>query len=170
MNHETIKIKIGKVIGAVGIRGEIKIFHDSGESERLADVETLWLGARRYAVASYRLMKKIPIFKLEGLDDRNEAEALAGAEVFVAESDVPALEEGRFYVRDLIGLTVIDEALGVLGTVTEIIDNPANDILEVAPTGGAAPILIPLVDQFVIEADVVHGTIKVRIPEGLAPQ
>ena len=107
------------------------------------------------------------ILKLEGIDDRNAAEKARGSELFITEADLPELPEGQFYVRDLIGMTVIDAENGnEIGEVRDVIQNTAQDIFDVKTREGKQ-VLIPKVPEFIIDIDAETRTIKVKLIEGL---
>jgi 16S rRNA processing protein RimM len=163
------KIHIGRVSGAFGVKGEVKLFHYSGEGERIAGIGELFLhseaGEKRVTVESLRFNGRTPIVKFGGVDDRNAAEALIGSEVFAEVGSLAPLEDEQFYVTDLVGLRVEDEQMGYLGDVVEVIDNPAHDILRVS--GARGEWLLPMVDVFVLDIDTEAGRISVRTPEGI---
>ena len=106
------------------------------------------------------------ILKLAGISDRDGAEAVRGKELFITESDLPELPEGQYYIRDLIGMTVKEENGEILGKVSDVLQNTAQDIFEVENADGRK-ILIPKVDQFVLEIDKAAGEIRVRLIEGM---
>ena len=107
------------------------------------------------------------ILKLSGIDDRNEAEAAKGVELYITESDLPELPEGVFYIRELIGMNVMESEKDMfLGTVTDVIQNTAQDIFEVEQENGKK-ILIPKVDEFILNIDKEQKTIYVKLIEGL---
>jgi 16S rRNA processing protein RimM len=163
------KIHIGKISGASGLKGELKLFHYSGERERIAGIGELFLRSntemRRVEVESMRVQGRTPILKFAGIDDRNAAESLIGAEVFAESESLVPLEDDQFYVTELVGLRVEDERLGYLGDVAEVIDNPAHDILRISGANGEW--LLPMIDVFVLNVDTENGRISVRAPEGL---
>ena len=106
------------------------------------------------------------ILKLEGADDRNAAEALRGKELYITEDDLPELPEGQYYVRDLIGMSVTEEDGNLLGHVTDVLQNTAQDIFEVESENGKK-LLIPKVEQFVLDVDAEKREITVRLIEGM---
>ncbi|MDR0851791.1 MAG: ribosome maturation factor RimM [Clostridiales Family XIII bacterium] len=199
----TEKIIIGKISGASGVRGAVKLFHFSGERERIAGIEELYLRVsekpargdtashsarhpvgnahgqepelRCFRIESLRYTGKTPILKLEGVEDRNAAEALVGVDAYVTSEHLAPLDEDSYYVRDLIGMCVADADGHVLGTVKDIIDNPAHDILLVATSGDLtaqddtkqSEFLLPFVDAFILNIDTGKGVIIAAIPEGL---
>ncbi|MEI3504442.1 MAG: ribosome maturation factor RimM [Anaerovoracaceae bacterium] len=89
-----------------------------------------------------------------------------GTFISVTEDDLPELPEGQFYVRDLIGMKAVEENGNVLGYVTDVLQNTAQDIFEIEDDNGEK-ILIPKVDQFVLDIDSSKREITVRMIEGL---
>jgi 16S rRNA processing protein RimM len=173
-------IEIGKISGAAGIRGELKLYHYSGERERLAGVGELFLESEEgdpepCSVVSVRYTGKTPILKLAEVSDRNAAEMLRGRRVFARKKDLAPLDADSYYVRDLIGASVCDAAGSVLGEVCDIIDNPAHDILVISgaeETGsGTRKFMLPFVDVFILaverNAEGLPVKITVNLPDGL---
>ena len=136
---ETDWLEIGNIVAAQGLKGEVRIYPESDFPERFEQPGTRWLLRpnatqpepieleRGRAIAG----KGIYVVKLQGVDDRAQAEALRGAKLLVAASDRPVLAENEFHVSDLIGLEVIDQATQTSsGTVVAMI-SAGNDLLEV---------------------------------------
>ncbi|GHU65363.1 ribosome maturation factor RimM [Clostridia bacterium] len=180
------QIKIGKITGAAGLRGEVKLYHESGDDESLSRASSLFLCPptkdlidqkvvqfsadqpvaqspcpRRYTVVSLRIRGRTPIIGLAGVNDRNAAEALIGSEVFADKDTIRPTEEDAYLVSDLIGLRVIETGTGnEIGLVQGIVDNPAHDLLEVAREGKGS-LLIPMADVFIKEVNLTTGLILV---------
>ena len=95
-----------------------------------------------------------------------EAEKARNKEIFVNEDDLPELPEGQFYIKDLLGMEVVDEEIGVIGTVRDVIQNTAQDIFDVITPQGKQ-VLIPKVPEFVIDIDAEKKTITVKLIEGM---
>ena len=159
------KIKVGKIVNAVGLKGEVKVYNYSDSSEIYEITPEIYVGKDLLQVENVRLQKNMVILKLEGINDRNAAEATKGREIFITEDDLPELEEGEFYIRDLIGMTVIEEGV-VLGKVTDVIQNTAQDVFEIERENGKQ-LLLPRVDEFVLDIDLDTREIKVKLPAGL---
>ena len=159
------KIKVGKIVNAVGLKGEVKVYNYSDSSEIYEITPEMYIGDKLMEIENVRLQKNMVILKIAGMDDRNAAEAAKGREIFITEGDLPELEEGEFYIRDLIGMTVI-EGDTVLGKVKDVIQNTAQDVFEVERENGKQ-LLIPRVDEFVLDIDLDTREIKVSLPDGL---
>ena len=109
------RIKIGKIVNAVALRGEVKIYNYS-DLERFEELDTVILANRKqskeYKIENVRYQKNMVIVKFKGVNDRNQAEALKDFEVFITEEDLRELPEDTFYIRDLIGCSVKDLETG----------------------------------------------------------
>ena len=160
------KILIGKVVNAVGIRGELKVYNYSDSDQIYRDTKLIYMDDELCKVEHVRTQKNMVVLKLKGIDDRNGAELAKGRFIYVTESDLPELEEGVFYVRDLIGMKVVSEEGSDIGVVNDVIQNTAQDIFEVKTEDGRL-VLIPKVEQFVPEIDGEKRVITVRLIEGL---
>jgi 16S rRNA processing protein RimM len=167
----TGKIRIGKISGASGVRGEIKLFHDSGERERIAGIEELFFlsgtgGLIRRKVLAMRYRGKTPLLFVEGVETRMAAEELTGAEVYADADALRPLEEDRYYVEALKGCAVVNERGERLGEAVGVLDNPAHDILRIASPDGSE-LLLPMIDSFVLSVDTDGMVVTVSPPEGL---
>lgn len=160
------KIMIGKIVNVVGLKGEVKVYNYSDSDEIYRTTEAVYVGDDLVGIENVRLQKNMVILKLAGISDRDGAEAVRGKELFITESDLPELPEGQYYIRDLIGMTVKEENGEILGKVSDVLQNTAQDIFEVENADGRK-ILIPKVDQFVLEIDKAAGEIRVRLIEGM---
>lgn len=144
-------VLVGKVTKAQGIRGEIKansLFDTPWTFEKLSKVR---IRGVEYALLSVRVdTKSEAVFlKLKGVDDRNKAEELRGEDIFVEEDLMPATEEGRFYISDLIGAKIVakDTEFGIL---TDILQNGCADVYVVE---GEKNFLFPAIEGVVLDID-----------------
>ncbi len=171
-------LEVGQVLGAWGVRGWIKLAPESGDAAALLRAKTWWLQRsglpgmpRAHAVRLARRQGAAVVALLDGLSDRDQAEALRGQRVLVRRADFPPAEEGSFYWVDLIGCTVFDPQGNALGIVVGLIDNAAHATLRVQPTAAdaagtadgkaaeRAERLIPFVDAIVPTVDLAHRRI-----------
>ena len=160
------KIKLGKIVNAVGLKGEVKVYNYSDSEEVYERTPEIYAGDRLLKVQNVRIQKNMVILKLSGIDDRNAAEAAKGTELFITEADLPELPEGQFYIRDLIGMEVEEQGGSFHGVVTDVLQNTAQDIFEVKRDDGKT-VLIPKVDAFVQKIDGKERLITVTLIEGL---
>lgn len=160
------KIKIGKIVNAVGLKGEVKVYNYSDSEEVYERTPEIYAGDKLLQVQNVRMQKNMVILKLSGIDDRNAAEAAKGTELFITEADLPELPEGQFYIRDLIGMEVEEQGGSFHGVVTDVLQNTAQDIFEVERDDGKK-VLIPKVDAFVQKIDGKERLITVTLIDGL---
>jgi 16S rRNA processing protein RimM len=126
-------VTLAVAIGAHGIAGEVrlKLFTDD-----LGPYKVLRAGDRTLTVKSLRGGSNGAIVRFAEILDRNGAEALRGTELQVARSELPALGDGEYYHSDLIGLPCVDARGQPLGTVVEIENFGAGDVIEIARPDG----------------------------------
>lgn len=160
------KVLIGKIVNAVGLKGEVKVYNYSDSPEIYAIAEAVYVDDELMEVENLRLQKNMVILKLAGIEDRNAAEAAKNREIFVTEDDLPELEEGEYYIRDLIGMEVALEDGSHLGTMTDVIQNSAQDIFQLRTDEGKN-VLIPRVPEFILDINTDERKITVRLIEGM---
>ena len=159
-------LEAGKIVNTHGIAGEVKIIPWADGPEFLLDFDTLYIDGKPMDVQRARVHKNCVLAKLAGIDDINEAMKLKEKVVSIHRDDAK-LEEGAFFLADLLGLEVRDADTGaVLGHIADILTPPAHEVYVVR--GGAHEYMIPAVDAFLAETNVEDGYIRVRLIEGMA--
>ena len=161
------QLLIGKITGAHGIKGWVKVYSFTDPVENIVEYLPWDLTLNGQIVQmdalEGRLQGKGLVVRLDGIDDRNAAEALKGAEIYIDRERLPELAEDEFYWDDLIGLNVIDQNEVALGKVDQILDTGANDVLVIK---GEQRHLIPYVTGDVVKSvDVDAGVIHVEWQE-----
>ncbi len=164
------KIKIAKIVNVVGIRGEVKLYNYSDYKERFEELDELILSLKgqekTVKIEKVRYQGEMVILKFQGISDRNTAESLKNADVFITEADLRELPEDTYYLRDLIGMKVVDEgAYGEIGVLKDVLQNSAQDIYVVSRPGGSQ-VLIPAVKDFIKKIDPEAGVITTNLIPG----
>ncbi|MUI12242.1 ribosome maturation factor RimM [Massilia dura] len=156
-------VQVGFIFGAYGLVGGVRIRPFSTDADALLHAKTWWLdkpGLHGVEVKRAKMHSGDVVATLVEIADRDRAEALKGAAVFIPRSQFPKLDdEDEFYWSDLIGLAVENQQGESLGVVHDMMSNGPQSILRVTPA--AAPDgsqstderLIPFVDQFIITVD-----------------
>ncbi|MBR5973749.1 MAG: 16S rRNA processing protein RimM [Clostridiales bacterium] len=163
---------IGKIGGAHGVRGEVKIQPLTDDVRRFSSLkECLILDEKenlkaRKTVKNVRFDETRTLVHFEGIDDRDEVSKLTGFYLGVSREDAVKLPEGRYFIADLIGLKVVDDVHGDLGKIKDIINTGASDIIIVARKG-KNELLIPYLNSIVTDVDIHGGAMKVVLPDGL---
>ena len=150
---------MGRVAGAYGVRGWVKVAPGGGALETLAAARQWWIGGRGYAVSEAKAHGAAVVAKLAGLENREQAQALRGREVSVPRAALPPADEGHYYLDDLVGLEVVNEQGERLGVVERLFSNGAQDVMEVA---GERTRLMPWVPSVVKAVDLGGGRITVE--------
>lgn len=160
-------IEIGEVVNTHGVRGEIKLNPWTDSLEDLTDIVTFYLKNGDSAITLYadsvRIHKNCAIIKFENVDDMQTAETFRGRTLYVKKEE--NLPEGRYYIADLIGLSVVTEE-GPFGILSDVFQTGANDVYEVKRKG-EKPAYIPAIKDVIQEVNIPEGYMKVKIPEGL---
>lgn len=155
---------MGRIAAAHGIRGLVKIQPFTEYLDSLLDYRTWWIGHehgpwREVKVEQCEVHSKTLVAQLPDCPDRTAAEKLKGLLIAVPRSSLPTQDEGEYYWSDLIGLTVVNEAGVPLGTVKNLLETGANEVLSVQGDGGE--ILIPFVASAIKQVDLKSRTILV---------
>lgn len=164
------KIKIGKIVNVVGLKGEVKVYNYSDSKERYEELDRVYCGKKEYNIENVRYQNHMVILKLEGVDDRNAAEGMRNLDVCITEDDLKELPEGTFYVRDLIGMEVRDfESGAAMGKISDVIQNTAQDVYVIKLTKGGS-CMVPSVKEFVREVNMEKGFVSIKFIEGMIEQ
>ncbi|WPD24440.1 MAG: ribosome maturation factor RimM [Candidatus Electrothrix scaldis] len=162
-------VPVGKVTKAHSIRGEIKVYPFSGSPEAMLRYKELLLATEEgasplsYQVERARIQKNSVLLQLKGCSDRNAAEKLVQAQVYVHNSALPKLQPDEFYLRDLEGKLLKTEDGQTVGRVTGFLMNSLQDLICV--TGKEEEYLIPLVPEFIQAIN--EEEVTVSLPQGL---
>ncbi|MBP8144176.1 ribosome maturation factor RimM [Pseudorhodoferax sp.] len=171
-------LAVGRVTGAYGVKGWIKVQPFSLHADALFANTTWWLSASAGAPRLQPLPESVKVLQLreqgdalvaqlEGVNDRNAAEALQGATLNVSRASFPQTDgDDEFYWVDLIGLDVVDRQGKALGQVVDLIDTGPHCVLRIAPPGIARPspaqeVLIPFLSQYGCDVDLAARRISV---------
>ncbi|MDX8378942.1 MAG: ribosome maturation factor RimM [Gallionella sp.] len=157
-------VVMGRVASAFGIRGQVKVQPFGKFVDGLLNYKTWYLGRengpwRAVPVVKASAQDKTLAVQFAGCPDRNAAEMMKGLLIAVPRRSLPKQDEGEYYWADLIGLSVVNEAGDVMGTVAELLETGANDVLVVR--GNGPDILIPFLDSVIKHVDMADKTIQV---------
>lgn len=126
------------------------------------DIEPVVAGTRR-RISTSRHTPKGFLVDLEGIESRADADSLRGKELFLDRADLDAPEEGEFYVADLVGLTAVDDAGGIVGTVEDTFETAAHEVLVVRTED--EDLYVPFTLEHVPEVDPEAGRVVIQPPE-----
>lgn len=160
---------MGRVGPAHGLDGSVVVDLETddptgrfavGAVVRLADGTQL-------TVRHYRPTDRSPLVTFAEVADRQAAEDLRGADLYIAPEERRTLAPEEFWPEDLMGAAVVDPDGARLGVVGDVELGWAQDRLYVDPDGGGKRFIVPLVGEFVVDVDSARGVVTVRLPPGL---
>ena len=156
-------LRVGRVIGAHGVRGEVRVepltdFPDRFRPGAQIEVDGRLLTIREVGGGGAQL-----VLRFAEVVDREQAAGLQGAYLTVPLEQARTLPEGHFYHFQLVGLRVRDRQGRHLGSVVDVLEYPANDVLRVS--GGRGEVLVPMVRAVVQAVDLEAGVIEIDLPE-----
>lgn len=161
-------LETGKITGTHGLRGEVRVQPWADSPAFLSEFDTLYLdgGAQKLEITSARVQKQMIIMKIKGVDTIDDADRLRGKVLYLDRDDVE-LDEGAYFVQDLIGLTVLDDDTGErLGVLSDVSETGANDVYHIRDDSGRET-LIPAIPDVVREVSLKDGTMRIFKMKGL---
>ncbi len=161
---------LGKIAKKFSFKGEVLIYLDTDEPEMYEDLESVFVEFNKNLVPFF--IEKSQLHKgdflkvrFEDVDTEEEADKLIGCEVYLPLSMLPKLEGNKFYFHEVIGFDVVDNRLGNIGKIVSINDSAAQPLFEIENDG--VEILIPMIDDFIVEVNREKKTIYLNTPVGL---
>ncbi len=162
-------VTVGRIVGAHGIRGEVKVKTYTDHPQRFDAGSRLLLAAggevKEIEIVSGRPHKNLYLLTLEGVEDRTAAESLRGSTLNVDAEDLIPLPDGEYYDFELLDLAVVTDEGESLGSVAEVMATGGNLVLIVRD--GEKEVLLPFIDDVVRDVDLERGRIEVHLLEGL---
>lgn len=161
-------LEIAKIVAVHGLRGEVRCQYYCDSAEVLCEFDELYFDKGKTAVKIERAYphKNVVIMRLEGVDSIEKAQPLVGKMLYLDRNDAE-LEEGLYFVQDIIGLTVKDADSGkVYGKITEVYQNGASDVYSIKQPNGSE-LMFPCIDEVVLKTDIEAGEMLIRPLKGL---
>ena len=164
------KTRIGKVLNAHGVRGELKVEPLTDNPERYKILEQVYLEDRKknytlYDVEFVRFHKGNVLVKLAGIDDMDAAKLVKNQYLAINKSDRMPLEEGAYYIDDLIGLQVFEDDRPI-GVLKDVLQPGANDVY-VLDSSIYPELYIPALKSVILSVDLENKRMDVKLPKGL---
>lgn len=163
-------LEIGQIVNTFGIKGMVKIKPFTDDITRFDRLEKVYVeiskSRKQYEVEEVKYHKDMVLIKFKGIDKVEDAELLRNAYLKVNRKDEPELEEGTYYIVDLLGLDVYSDKGILLGKVDDIFNNGSTDIYVVKDELGKQ-ILLPAISDVIKEINLEEKRIVVHILKGL---
>lgn len=165
-------LETAKVVALHGLRGEVRCQYYSDSAEFLCEVAeecglyTDKAGKNHIDVLSARPHKNIVILKFDGIDTPEAAQHFVGTTLYLDRDDIE-LEEGTYFIQDIIGLTVFDADSGEnYGKITDVYQNGATDVYSIRKKDGRE-LMFPYIPEIVLDIDLDNGKMTIRPLPGL---
>ena len=158
------KIEVGKIVNTHGLKGDVKVVSWCDYPEVFEDFSKVFDGDTAYEIENVKYHKGSVILKLSGCDSIDSAEKMRNKIITALRSEFN-LPEGKFFIADIIGLTVVSKGDNI-GIISDVIQTGANDVY-VIKRKGAKDLLFPATPETVISTDINTGVVDVIIPKGL---
>ncbi len=162
-------LQVGVISSTHGIRGEVKVFPTTDDAARFKKLKNVFLDTGRerieLEVQSVKFFKQFVIVKFKGIDNINEIEMYKGKSLLVPREEAVPLEEGEYYIADLIGMEVFTEE-GRFGVVKDVMETGANEVY-ILESDEHGEVLIPAIRECVLDVDVESKKMKIRLMDGL---
>ncbi len=160
------KYRVGKIINTCGLKGEIKIFPTTDDIKRFNDINTVFIKENKYSISSLRYNKNFVYLFLKDIDTIDKAQKFKGQEMFIDETELRELADDEYMIDDLIGLDVyVDDKK--YGTVSDVLNYSANDVLTVKRDIDSKEIMIPMVKEFIKKVDLSEKCMEVKLIDGM---
>lgn len=161
--------ELGYIVKPLGLKGEMAVILDVDDIEDYADLESVLVeesGALvPYPVKSLRINGSKIAILLDEINTIEKAEKLRGKKLYLPLEELPELDEGAYYLHELVGYQVVDSVHGQLGEVTVIYNLPAQDLL--AMTYKNVEVMIPVNEAIIKEVNHETKVIHTELPDGL---
>ncbi|MCD7847077.1 MAG: ribosome maturation factor RimM [Oscillospiraceae bacterium] len=159
-------LEVGKIVTTHGVRGDVKVIPWCDTANFICDFDTLYTknGERSFKVTRARVLGNMAILRFEGIDDPNKADTLRQTVLYINRDDAK-LEEGSYFVADLIGLEVYDEQGKLYGKIKDVLKTGANDVYEIDDDGKLY--YIPAIPSVVLNTDIENGKMTIYPMEGI---
>jgi len=176
MTSDSDLIQLGFIRGAHALKGQVAVHIFSGNEDALTEYGPLYTADRSKSFQFKVVGDKGDDFlcQLDGVTERNGAEALKGTKLYVPASALPELDEDEFYIKDLIGMTVLDPSGVTLGRVKEVSNFGAHDALEIEFSHNGVETLPRTQIEYVLftkanvpELNLTARTMTLNLPHGL---
>ena len=163
-------LEIGQIVNTFGIKGIVKVKPFTDDIKRFDNLKTVYIEKnntqKEYEIEEIKYHKDMVLIKFKGVDTVEQAELLRNAYLTISRDSVEKLEEGRYYIVDMLGLEVYTDEQVLLGTLDDIFNTGSNDIYVVKDKQGKQ-ILLPAIQDVIKQIDMENRKMIVHLLPGL---
>lgn len=164
------QIRIGKIVGCHGVRGDIKVHPASNDAKWTETLHELTMKnpktgqIKQISIRTARHQGPLVILHLAGYNNRNLVEPLIGFDLYADMDDLPKPAKDEYWVDDLIGLSVVDTETGrIRGKVKDLLSSCGSDFLEIQLEESTQSVVIPFIDKFFPQVNLKDHTISIDL-------
>ena len=163
-------LEVGKIINTHGLKGEVKIVTWTDSPDVFEDLEYVIIKSKKgditLTIKGVKYQKNNIIVKFRELERIEDAEPLKNSVLYAPREMLGELPDGVYYIADLIGLEVFDDEGQKIGIIADVFSTGANDVYDIKREG-QKNLLLPVIDDVVLDVDIEGGKVTVHIMEGL---
>lgn len=163
-------LRVGVISSTHGIRGEVKVFPTTDDPNRFMNLKKVILDTGKeqieMEITGVRFFKQMVIVKFKGYDNINDIEKYKGKDLLITRENAVKLEEGEYFIFDLIGCAVVTDEGEDFGTLVEVLQTGANDVY-VVKTKEGKEVLLPNIEPCILDVNIEEKKITAHIMEGL---
>ena len=164
------KLEVGQIVNTFGIKGFVKIYPFVNDINRFDDLKKIYVKTKNQEneleIEEVKYQKNMVLVKFKGIETPEDANKLRNSYVLIDRKDAIPLEEGEFFIADLIGLPVFLDTGEKLGVLDDIYNTGSSDIYVVKNELGKQ-YLLPYIDDVIKKIDIENSKIIVHLIEGL---
>ena len=164
-------LRVGVISSTHGVRGEVKVYPTTDDVNRFKKLKKVVLDTGReyldLEISGVKFFKNQVILKFKGIDNINDIEKYKGCDLYVDRENATPLNEGEYYIADLIDMDVIDEDDNELGILHDVMQTGANDVFIIKLKDNGKELLLPNIPSCVLNVDLDARKITVHVLDGL---
>lgn len=163
-------LRVGVITSTHGIKGEVKVYPTTEDPHRFRQLEQVILDTGKELIPldieEVKFFKQMVILKFRGIDNINDVQKYRNMDLLVTRENAIKLEEGEYFICDLINCEVFTDTGERLGILTEVMTNAANDVYVVQMDNGKE-VLLPAINDCILNIDVENKKVIVHLMKGL---
>lgn len=164
------RLRVGVITSPHGIKGEVNVFPTTDDAHRFDFLKKAYIDLGKEQklceIEDVKYFKNMVILKFKGIDDRNIVEGYRSKDLYIDREDAVPLEEGEYFICDIIGFEVVTDEGERLGVLKDVLTTAANDVY-VVDLGEGKEVLIPSIKQCILNTDTEAERITVHLLPGL---
>lgn len=163
-------LEIGQIVNTHGVKGYVKIKPFTDDIKRFDDLKKVYIQngttKNEYMIEDVKYHKDMVLIKFKSIDNIEQAELLRNTYLTISRDEVEKLEEGRYYIVDMLGIEVYTDEDVLLGVLDDIFNTGSNDIYVIKDRQGKQ-ILLPAIDEVIKQIDIENKKMIVHLIPGL---